>query len=52
MSQVCKVVTIKTKNGPVEINESDFDKSKHKLESDKSKPVNTLKLNKAAKAES
>ena len=28
---VCEVVTIETKNGPVDINKSDFDKNKHKL---------------------
>jgi hypothetical protein len=44
MSQTCKVVTIKTKNGPVEINESDFDESKHKLE------FKTLSVNKSTKA--
>tara|TARA_R110000782_G_scaffold226713_1_gene313506 strand:+ start:506 stop:655 length:150 start_codon:yes stop_codon:yes gene_type:complete len=49
MSETCKVVTIKTENGLVEINESDFDKSIHKLAHYKSKPS---KANKADKTES
>jgi hypothetical protein len=31
MVDTCKTVTIKTKNGPVEINESDFDAKVHVL---------------------
>jgi hypothetical protein len=31
MSQTCEVVTIQTENGPVQINKSDYDASKHKL---------------------
>ena len=32
----CPIVTIETKNGPVDINESDFDSKKHKLYVEKS----------------
>jgi hypothetical protein len=34
-----KTVVISTKNGPVVINESDFDKSKDKLHAPRKKPV-------------
>ena len=29
--ETCEIVTIITKNGPVDINKSDFDEKKHKL---------------------
>ena len=36
-------VLIQTENGPVLINESDFDKSIHKLATDETKPTKTAK---------
>ena len=35
----CPVVTIETENGPVEINESDFDAKKHKLSKGQKAPA-------------
>jgi hypothetical protein len=32
---ICEIVTIKTKNGPVDINKSDFDEKKHKIHIEK-----------------
>jgi len=34
MADTCKTVVIATANGPVEINESDFDPKVHKLQGD------------------
>lgn len=31
MTDTCEVVTIETKNGPVEINKADYDEKKHML---------------------
>ena len=42
-----ETVVIESKNGPVVINKSDFDKSKHKLHSDKPKPKAKPKAKKA-----
>jgi len=34
MSETCETVTIKTENGPVVINKSDFDQKSHTLHGD------------------
>jgi hypothetical protein len=38
MSNICPVVTIETENGPVEINESDFDPKNQELYSEEKEP--------------
>lgn len=47
---ICPTVTIETKNGPVDINESDFDSKIHKLFSDKKPIVLDTKLQKKRKS--
>jgi len=44
MTDKCEVVTIETKNGPCDINKSDFDEKKHKLFVEKAKPAKPLKV--------
>ena len=45
---ICPIVTIETKNGPVEINESDYDPKVHKLHKKKTVALDT-KLQKKQK---
>lgn len=39
MSETCPIVTIETENGPVDINEADYDPSKHRLVGEVEKKV-------------
>lgn len=38
MSELCETVTIKTENGPVRINKTDFDETKHELDTEANLP--------------